>query len=502
MPYNIGMRIMRIRLILLIFWLILAGLIVWFKVVPSGKITYYLNYPAKINILGGKGFIGNFTPADRVSIKPGQMANISGDPVYFSVFTPRTFSQAKVIVTYQDNLTTSTPIIEAGVLVDNVVWRYQLASLENKILDNDFSTWFKIKSGDTLLLQKDKKFSSVADFLTSLKNEPQSICDSNSVRTCLALYNVNSLNSDNYDLNKIISFKPITIPLQGASQFYFMARGNQDLKFDFDFTDLNLDKKSDPVIISIYHGDKKIYSTTVSDNSGGDGTGVVRNFSVPLSYLAISSSTDLYKLEIKAGDDIVTKKINQAPSALNIIGKIHPVTVSSLPLSFWTDSSFIKLTTNNPASRQEISYGNKSFSLQAPYQQFEFSSNEAGLKKVTLNKDDVILENDSVFSFTPDSFFNPDFKKVDEHFVLASDTTYILANYNNPKDLGNNLKQASVILNTQEAYREQGKYSFMISVPGLSLANSGNLLIKEVKIEFSGRSLIDKIKEKFSSYVN
>ena len=85
---------------------------------------------------------------------------------------------------------------------------------------------------------------------------------------------------------------------------------------------------------------------------------------------------------------------------------------------------------------------------------------------------------------------------------MASDTTYILANYNNPKDLGNNLKQASVILNTQEAYREQGKYSFMISVPGLSLANSGNLLIKEVKIEFSGRSLIDKIKEKFSSYVN
>jgi hypothetical protein len=228
----------------------------------------------------------------------------------------------------------------------------------------------------------------------------------------------------------------------------------------------------------------------------------VRNFSVPLSYSFVSSSTDLYKLEIKAGEDIVIKKINQAPSALNIIGKIHPVTATSLPLSFWTDSSFIKLTTNNPASLQEISYGNKTFELAEAYQQFEFSNSEPGLKEITLNKDDVILETDGIFSFTPDSFFNPDFKKVDEHFVLGGDTKYVLAKYESPKELGNNLKQATVILNTQEAYREQGKYSFMISVPGLSLANSGNLNIKEVKIDFSGRSLWDKIKEKFSSYVN
>ena len=496
------MKVSRVRWILIISWLILAGLIVWFKIVPNGQMTYSLSYPAKINILGGKGFIGNFTPADRVTIKPGQAANITGDPVYFSVFTSRTFSEAKVTVTYQDNLTTSTPIIEAGVLVDNIIWRYQLASLENKLLDNSFSTWSKIQSGDTLLLQKNKNFSSVEDFLASLKSQSQNICDNKNIKSCLALYNVDNLSNDNYNLNEITDFKPINIPLQGAHQFYFMAHGNQTLKFDFDLADLNLDKKSDPVVISIYHGDKKLYSTTITDNFGGDGTGVVRNFFVPLSYPAISSSTDLYKLEIKAGEDIVIKKIKQAPSTLNIIGKIHPVTVANLPLSFWTDSSFIKLTTNNPASRQEISFGNKNFSLSQPYQQFEFLSGESGLKKVTLNKDDVILENDGIFSFTPDSFFNPDFKKVDENFILADDTKYILANYRTPKDLGNNLKQASVTLNTKEAYREQGKYSFMISVPGLSLANSGSLNIKEVKIEFSGRSLFDKIKEKFSSYVN
>ena len=72
--------------------------------------------------------------------------------------------------------------------------------------------------------------------------------------------------------------------------------------------------------------------------------------------------------------------------------------------------------------------------------------------------------------------------------------------YDGIKELDNNFKQATVILNTKEAYRENGKYSFMISVPGLSLANSGNLKISSIKVEFSGRTLLDKIKEKISFY--
>jgi len=495
----------RLRLILLIFWLILAGLIVWLKVVPLGHVTYIKSYPAKFNILGGKGFIDNLTPVDRVSIYPGQQAVITGDPVYFSVFTPRTFSEAKVTVTYQDNLSIATPIIEAGVLVDNVIWRYQLAPLENKLLDTGFKDWYKIQSGSTLLLQKNNNFTKLADFLDNLKAKPATICKDGNLKTCLVLYNTESLNSYlpvTNNLEKIPDFKAINIPLQGAHQFYFLAKADQALKFDFDFADLNLDKKSDPVVISVYKGNDKIYSTTILDNFGGDGLGQVRNFSVPLVYPTLSSSTDLYKLEIKAGEDIVIKKINKAPSALNVISKLHPVTVTDLPLSFWTDSSFIKVTTNNPASVQTLSFGSKSFLLTAAYQQFEFSNNTKGLKEVILNHDDVILETDGIFSFSPTSFFNPEFKKLDQHFVLSDDAQYILANYETPKNLTGNLKQALVTLNTQAAYRENGKYSFMISVPGLSLVKSGNMTISEIKVEFSGRTLWDKIKDKMLSYVN
>ena len=502
--YNKDMKHRRIRLILLTFWLILAGLIVWFKVVPLGHITYSLSYPAKINLLGGKGFIGRFTPVDRVTFKAGQLAKISGDPVYFSISTPRTFSKAKITVTYQDNLTSATPIVSAGVLVDNIVWRYKLAPLQNSLLDNNFRNWQKLQWGDTLLLQKTNHFSSVSEFLTALKDKSENICHNQELKSCLILYNTDDLVNyfpENKTLSLAADFKPITTPLQGTHQFYFTVVNNKEQQFAFNFTDLNLDAKADQVIISIYKGDNKVYSKTITDNFGGEGSGKIRNFSDSFSLPNNLLLPGLYKLEIKASDDIVIKEISKAPSTLNIIGRVHPV-ASNKALSFWTDSSFIQVTTNNPASLQTIKYGNKTFSLSAAYEPFEFSNLENGIKEISLNHDDVILGNDGVFSLAPTDFFNPEFKQLDRHFVASNTDEYILAKYQSPTTLSNGFKQATVILDTQEAYREKGKYSFILSVPGLSLENKGNIMVKEIKVEFSGRTLGDKIKEKIHSYVN
>jgi hypothetical protein len=499
------MKSRQFRLLLLIFWLILAGLIVWFKVLPLGSATYYLKYPAKFNLFDGKGFIGRFTPVDRVEIGDTGLAKIVGDPVYFSIFTPRTFSEAKITVTYKNNLTSSTPIIEAGVLVDNIVWRYKLATLENKLLDDSFSSWNRLESDGLVLLQKNKKFSELEDFLNTLKDQPETICTNGNITKCLALYNIDS--SESY-LPKtilpknIIDFSPINIPLQGAHQFYFIAPAKQDLNFDFDFVDLNLNKDKDPIVVSLYKQGVKVYSTTINDNFGDENTGKVRNFFVPLVYSVASLESGLYKLEIKAGDDVIIKKISRAPSALWAISKVRPVNASSLPLSFWTSSSFIKVTTNNPASRQILSFGDLKFDLVEAYQQFEFENSTPGLKEINLKHDDVILETDGIFSFSSIDFFNPEFKKLDRHFLSTGDTEYVLAKYKAPQKIKNDFKVATFILNTKEAYREQGKYGFMISVPGLSLTDEGSLEIKEIKVEFSGRTIWDKIKEKLLTYVN
>ncbi len=494
------MKLRKISLFLILFWLILAGLIVWFKVVPGGHKTYFLSYPVKNNFFGGKNFIGNLTPADRVKIEPGKRASIFGDPVYFSVFTPRTFNEAKITITYQDNLTTSTPLIEAGVLVDNVIWRYRLLPLENKLLETGFKNWHQVRSGNILLLQKENNFSKVADFLEALKNKPQTICQNQDLKNCLALYNTSNLATyfpKDFYVETAKTFSTINLPLQGASQFYFTSAGAKDLIFDFEFSDLNLNKQSDPVTISLYQDNEKICSTKIDDNYAGDGLAKVRTFPVSFSCKTAEVKNVLYKLELKMSEDVVLKKISKAPAALNVLGRLHPVSVSNLPLSLWTDSSFIKVSTNNPASRQLIKFGDKDFYLNEPYNQVEFSTGDKRLKEIVIKKDDIILETGGTFSFTPDSFFNPEFNKVNEHFVVDRELKYVLAEYVSPLKIGQNLKQAVITLNTKEAYRENGKYSFMISVPGLSLAKQGSLEISDIKIEFFGRTVFDKIKERF-----
>ncbi len=55
---------------------------------------------------------------------------------------------------------------------------------------------------------------------------------------------------------------------------------------------------------------------------------------------------------------------------------------------------------------------------------------------------------------------------------------------------------ATVELDIKHAYREDGKYSFMISVPGLKAEDkvNDNLEIYSLEVKLSGRTLWEKIK--------
>ena len=79
---NLSFR-MKTRLIL---WPIIALAILalaYLALVPFGRITYDY-YHNGHNLLGGKGFFGNFTPLDRVDTT-GENLKIIGDSIYFSL---------------------------------------------------------------------------------------------------------------------------------------------------------------------------------------------------------------------------------------------------------------------------------------------------------------------------------------------------------------------------------------------------------------------------------
>jgi hypothetical protein len=96
------------------------------KTVPFGHISYMTDFKHY------NYFIGKLTPKERIE-SDGSITRIIGDPVYFSVYSPRNFNRATLTFEYKrfGNGQVKIPIIEAGILADKKVWRYDLEPVEN-----------------------------------------------------------------------------------------------------------------------------------------------------------------------------------------------------------------------------------------------------------------------------------------------------------------------------------------------------------------------------------
>ena len=470
----------------------------YLKIVPFGHISYVRSYPEFIK--SGKGFIYGFSPAERIDLKSGDYPKLIGDPVYFSVFTPRTFDTAKLTIKYRSHLSSHEPIIEAGVLADNIVWSYDLKPLQNKIIDSLKTNWSRLENGSKVFLQRDGKYSSWAELEGDLNKGRLQNCPEG-INSCLATYNYKV--PSHYQQPNLNNSMPLVIetPLRGAHQLYIYLN-NQPFHLEFNFINLRQDKADDPILINVYavnENNKLISSKYLADDQKKTAS---LNSDSEIKKIIIDEknlSNGLYKVEIKVRDDTVIKKISSSVDKLVFINKIWPVS-ADMPLSLWTDSDYLQAKVYSPASRQTINFAGKDFILDEPYKQFDLIvDNPQSAKEIKLNKDDVILENNGVFSFSKSSLFNPDPHKIDRFFKIDDNIKYIIADYEAPLDyVENGFKTKTISFNTKTAYRENSKYNFMISIPGLnsSASSSDYLEIKEIRLDFSGRTLWQKLFKK------
>lgn len=476
-------RIVSLTLIVLI-----TAVFLYLKVIPFGQVTYNRDYSSWFR--SGKGFIRGFTPAERIDSASDRFPRLLGDPVYFSVFTPRTFDRAKVTITYRDNLSSSTPIIEAGLLVDKLVWRYDLKPLQNKILDRLMFDWSRSEEDGAMFLQKEKAYVSLTDFKEDLAAGRLKNCPGGPT-TCVASYNYPL--DFNFHLADYQKSQPVTIdkPLRGPHQFYLYL-GREPLRLDFGFVILNQDKGADPVTVNLYSQDKLLASKFLVDDGPIDTSGQQEKKGLTLGPLSLSPG--VYKVEVKVSEDTVIKQISSSVDRLSFIGKIWPVSTAA-PLSLYTDADYLQAKALSPASLGVINFAGQDFSLARAYEQFIFRTTSGlATKKINLAKDDIILENSGVFAWEPTSLFNPSLKRVDRFFP-TDDIAYIVAGYEPPRSREDGFQEATAEFTLKGAYREKGLYSFMISIPGLRAddGEAGYVEIKEIKIELNGRTLWQKI---------
>lgn len=475
-----------------LFWLslIVIFIIVFLtlKVVPGGKIVYRYNYARKFHF--GQGFIYNFTPQDRVIIQSGRLPKIIGDPLYFSVFTPRSFSQAKLKLYYRRNLDENTPIIEAGVLADGVVWRYDLKPIENRLIGNLRSSW-QVLSQEPLVMQQNNYYQNSESFFSDLKTGKLEGCQTGKVLDCLAVYNYSPDLKADFSFSKSDKPLELNIPLRGAHTLFIYPENNA-LSFIVTVTDLNLDKNEDPVKLILSQQGKIIaQSDLIDENSVPSGQEEVKTLSLEHGVKA----GKLYKLEIKISDDVVIKEIKSSTNRLVFANKLWPVSWGK-DLNIYTDSNYLQLKALGPASLQDFIFNKQSFSLSQPYEKQEFllqQENNEAVNEINLVRDDVIIESGGIFSFTKDTFFNPLVKKVDSYYQLKPSNKYIMADYKAPQIYHGDMLVNEVEFNLQGVYREDSKYNFAISVPGIEKNEANYVEIEKIEIEFSGRTLWQKL---------
>ena len=447
---------------------------------------------------------------------------ITGDPVYFSLRTLRKFDKAKLTLKYKNE--NALPIIEAGILADSVVWRYDLQPVENKIIDQLSLAWDVIMEGEAILLQREKKYNSIDEFLNNMPDNKE-----------IALYNYNL--AQKYllpDYEKSNENLILDCALRGAYQFYVYIKdptssgAGEDLDLDFIFQDLNQNNDADPIDINLYYNNQLIDSLHLDD----DGITSPQPSNLPegahkvelrgyreLKFKTANLPEGAYKIELRVNDDIVTKKISTAQSKLSFINKIWLADGCGENIVLYTNSRKISAQTVNPAKLQTIKMlsapsaaaalgAESELIIDETYKQFNITADE-DVSEIKLARDDVILGGDGVFSFSQDALISPGFKKINADTDINKEgINYVLADYSAPEE-SDGWKIASVEFDLSKAYREDnnfqlgasGKYGFIISIQGLRADDEVEdwVEVGEIAVELEGRSLWEKLKQFFNN---
>lgn len=468
-------KILYLRIGLWLFLAIILLTLVFLGFAPNGRKAYDYDF-SKPDF-----FIGKLTPAERVMPIIASSQEIIGDPVYFSLKTLRHFDKAKLSVVMKND--SGYRVIESGMLFDSKLWQYKTEPLYNRHLHQLSKEWFSISENGLLFFQKENKFKSIDEFL---KNPPP--------RNQIATYN--------YDFgedNIISGYEPteayskIRRSIRGSYQFYTYIK-NEDLEYEFIFNDLNQAKGKDPIEIKIFKNNKDIYSKYLDDD--GDSTDFGKKSGDRDAVIKIPGLKEgRYKISIISKDDIVTKSIQTKQQKISFINKVWVTESETDNFDSYTDSNLINIQTINPAKLQKFLINDAEYEIKETYRQYSFKGPKP-VNHIALSKNDLILSGNGNFSFTKDQLINSD-KKVDNSFDSnKTQAKYVIAKYDFPKEIGDGWFLAQADFDLGSAYQENGKNSFLISVPGLKAENKEKgVKIKSIKMELEGKNFWSKLKE-------
>ena len=455
---------------------LLALVLIWLAyeaIAPFGSIQY------KSNFVDNSYFISHLTPKDRlVDGDAVSSATVKAEPVYFSIFTTRPFRKAYVHLEFER----PAPLMEMGIRRGPTVWNFDRQPLYSNVLENIGRAPETIKENGVMIWQKKLQHHSVQEFLQS--NPPLDTT---------AVYNYNM--RTNVHLK---DYQPYSIPrtlalgLKGHYEIVTYS-GGESIEMRFNIHDLNENKDPDPIVVTLYNNKGEgIANAELADDAGmpkkmsGEKTVTLKSGPVPAG---------VYKIEFKSNDDIITDSLTTRQSKISFTNRLWLAASKRGAFSLYTDGSHLDAQTIAPASLQTIHSESQQLVISETYRQFrlQYSHPWREDKSITLSRDDVILASDGVFAFKPEELINASFRALPEEQLLqTAHIDSIVAGYE--PVTGNNVLQRDLVFDLSGAYREKGRYSFLIAAPGVEKVADGAHLIS-IRVRFEGMTLWEFIKK-------
>lgn len=425
----------------------------------------------------GKG-LSTLLPLDRYSMSDS-IIEVVGEALYFDSKVPKSFEYARVTVEYKNYKEDQKLLIGYRNSKDYSYYK--------KPLD-----WFDVplsdRSGlDLYLYQKEKNYSSIEEFLAAPPTD-EIIATAEYNKTFLTSY-----------LNHFGEYTPrtedtiIDIPLRGSYIAYVFLK-NEPFSMNLYKQDLNWYEGADTMKVTVSKDRDVVYTVDVTD----DGIDFENRKSQNPQLVTIKSLADeipeqgVYKIEVKASKDVITRRIETNLDQIVFHQSIYPIsnyeTYSQLGLptrsnSIFTNSMYLRFLIHHDSAIQTADISGVPYYLE--YKNNEHETQLSGnVEKVNLPSSNAELYGDGFFAFAAENFFEP----TSLHTLPLEESTnldyidYVISD-SLPAEKSSNWYVSQQYYKLEDAYIKNSKLSWGIFAPNID-KNYPDVYIKSIKIEY------------------
>lgn len=455
--------------------LIPCGLFFWLAniaIVPGGV------FEAERAVNETSPYLDRLLPDARVET-PFQEADgdwvqkIIGDPAFFFVHPQRSFDSVTAEFRFKN---INVPIIEVGVLADATTGAYQLEPLQNLIIDN--STWNKISIDGKVLLQREKKYSSLETFLAAPP-----------ARSEIATYHYTL--AEPYRLSDYApssEIKTTEVSLRGSHEFYTYIK-NETLNFSFSFSDVNRQVGEDWVDVVVTNeagqpvAEERAYD---DDNTSNDAAASSPQI---LKISATNLPEGVYKIQMKATEDIFFRAVSTTQQKMTFLNQIWLADTvgyrdNSPTVNFWTEGKNLKFSTRHATGTQTVTVGRGTVAITEPYVEYAYAPPESGVIMAHVpTAEDLLVRADGHFAFSASQYFNPDPVRLTAETDLdRAGVNYIVAEYTSPESDGEWTVAHADFSTVNVPFTDQ-TWKFVISAPTVDQPDR-KFLVNSIKMKF------------------